>query len=95
MRTLDNFGTDIAHRCHWALDHNDGHPLSAWSTGERLAVALVLFDLDHLAAMDYTPTEAAQRVCGGMLSPPDDFPEWLNAIRGALDHSTMRKGALK
>jgi hypothetical protein len=95
MKPLDNFGIDIAHRCRWALDHNGGHPLGAWSTGERLAVALVLFDLDHLAAMDYTPSEAAQRVCGGMWSPPANFPDWLDAIRTNLHHPITREGAQK
>jgi hypothetical protein len=84
MAKLDRFGADIVHRCRWALDHNDGHPLSAWSTGERLAVALVLYDRDHLTAMGYTPTEAAQRVVGGMWDPPRDFPAWLGAIRTEL-----------
>lgn len=84
MTKLDPFGTDIVHRCRWALEHNDGHPLSAWSTGERLAVALVLYDREHVRAMGYTPTEAAQRVTGGMWSPPSNFATWLAAIRAAI-----------
>jgi hypothetical protein len=92
MSKLDDFGADIVHRCRWVLDHNSGHPLSAWSTGERLAVALVLYDLDHLAGMDYTPTEAAQRVAGGMWDPPTDFEAWLQAIRAELE-TPIRKRA--
>lgn len=81
---LDEFATDVLRRCIWALAHNDGHPSGAWSTGERLAVALVLRAHEHLAAMDYTPTEAARRVLGGMFNPPGDFTSWLSAIRDAL-----------
>jgi hypothetical protein len=81
---LDRFATDVLHRCRWALAHTDGHPLGAWSTGEQLAVALVLRDRQHLAAMDYTPQQAAERVAGGMWNPPADMNEWLAAIRIAL-----------
>jgi hypothetical protein len=81
---FDEFARDVLRRCRWALAHNDGHPSPAWSTGEQLAVALVLRDADHLAAMDYTPTEAAVRVLGGMYDPPADFNAWLTAIRTAL-----------
>lgn len=84
MPRLDRFGTDIVHRCRWALDHNDGHPLTAWSTGERLAVALVLYDRDHIKAMGYTPIEAARRVIGGMSSPHSNFAAWLAAIRAEI-----------
>lgn len=94
MPALDPFGKDVVHRCRWALDHNDGHPLRAWSTGEQLAVALVLYDHEHLASMSYTPTDAAQRVVGGMSQPPADFLTWLNAIRTELD-SNERKGILR
>jgi hypothetical protein len=80
----DRFATDVLRRCRWALAHNDGHPSGAWSTGEQLAVALVLRDHQCLAAMDYTPQEAAQRVAGGMWSPPADMNKWLAAIRTAL-----------
>lgn len=92
MSTLDAFGRDIAARCRWALAENDGHPNPAWSTGERLAVALVLRDRDHLAAMDYTLTEAARRVAGGMGNPPTDFAGWLHAIRSALTDNPRPEG---
>lgn len=94
MTALDPFGKDVVHRCRWAIDHNDGHPLWAWSTGERLAVALVMYDHDHLRSMSYTPTEAAQRVVGGMAQPPADFAAWLAAIRKELD-SNDQKGILR
>lgn len=84
--TLDPFAADVLARCRWALKHNDGHPSRAWSTGEQLAVALVLRDRQHLTAMDYTPQDAAERVAGGMWSPPADMNRWLAAIRIALAH---------
>ncbi|QSB14560.1 hypothetical protein JQS43_24315 [Natronosporangium hydrolyticum] len=84
--TLDRFATDVLARCRWALAHNNGHPNRAWSTGQQLAVALVLRDRKHLAAMDCTITEAAQQVAAGMWSPPRDMNQWLAAIRTALAH---------
>lgn len=84
--TLDRFANDVLARCRWALAHNNGHPNGAWSTGEQLAVALVLRDHRHLAAMDYTVKDAAERVAGGMWSPPRDMNQWLAAIRIALPH---------
>jgi hypothetical protein len=81
---LDEFAEETASRCRWALNHNDGHPKGAWSTGEQLAVALVLHDLPHLAAMGYTVPEAAQRVHDGMMYPPADMNAWLRAIRAEI-----------
>lgn len=81
---LDPFGRDIVRRCRWALEHNNGHPSGSWSTGEQLAVALVLFDRPHLERMGYTPAEAVQRVAGGMCSPPTNFSSWLGALRALV-----------
>jgi hypothetical protein len=75
---------DLVRRCRWARDHNDGHPNGAWSTGEQLAVALVLRDRATLDRMDYTPTEVAQRLVGDGLASPAGFPEWLAGIRAQL-----------
>ncbi len=83
---LDGFAADIVRRCRWAQQHNDGHPWGVWSTGEQLAVALVLRDRTHLEQMGYTVQQAAQRVHGGMASPPSDFAGWLDGIRAALQH---------
>lgn len=85
---LDPFAADVLERCRWAQAHHDGHPSGAWSTGEQLAVALVLLDREHLAAMDYTPTEAARRVLGGMIDPPESISAWLDQIRAQLDATT-------
>jgi hypothetical protein len=85
---VDEFARDIARRCDRALRYHAGHPSPAWSTGEQLAVALVLRDRAHLTAMGYTPREAAQRVHDGMLAPPDDFKAWLDRIRAELGEPT-------
>ncbi|GHE32232.1 hypothetical protein GCM10017673_38840 [Streptosporangium violaceochromogenes] len=74
---------DILRRCRWALDHG-GHPSAAWSTGEQLAVAIVLKDHAHLDAMGYTVEQAYQRVLAGMVSPPTDLGAWFEAIRVRL-----------
>jgi hypothetical protein len=79
-----DLAADILRRARWAAAHNDGHPNGAWSTGEQLAVAFVLDDREHLAAMDYTPEQAARRVADGMYFPPADFTGWLNGIRDRL-----------
>lgn len=81
---LDEFAVDIVGRCRWARQHNDGHPSLAWSTGEQLAVALVLRDRTHLDELGYTVQQAAQRVHGGMAAPPADFGAWIDGIRLAL-----------
>jgi hypothetical protein len=83
----EQWDADVVGRCRWAIAHNDGHPNGAWSTGEQLAVALVLGDAEHLAAMQYTPQEAARRVLGGMVSPPADLAAWLGRIRSHVDES--------
>lgn len=66
---LNDFGHDIVQRSLIALTNHGGHPSGAWSTGEQLAVALVLDDYTHLRAMGYTIVEALQRVAGGMADP--------------------------
>ncbi|MBV9143668.1 MAG: hypothetical protein JO115_22585 [Pseudonocardiales bacterium] len=81
---LDGFAADILYRCRWAQQHNDGHPLPAWSTGEQLAAALVLRDWTHLEEMGFTVQQAVQRVHDGVASPPPDLGTWLDGIRAEL-----------
>lgn len=77
----DYYAEDTLRRCRWALQHNDGHPAGVWSTGEKLAVALVLQDWPYLEAMDYTIAEAAHRVAGGIGLSDDKFADWLTAVQ--------------
>lgn len=80
---------DITRRARWARDHNDGRPEPAWSTGERLAVALILDDQATLDADGYTQQEAAQRLAGDLAfyGYPGDVGTWLMEIRAALGRS--------
>lgn len=78
---MDDFATATARRARWVKQEGS---YQAWSTGEMLAVALVLRDKVLLAEMDYTVQEAAQRVYGGMVNPPRDFNAWLTSIRETL-----------
>ena len=75
---------DIIARCRLARDHNNGHPKGVWSTGEQLAVAVVLDDREHLTEMDYTFDDAVQRVADGMYFPPADPTAWLLSLRTQL-----------
>jgi len=82
----DDFAEDITRRARWALEHNDGHPNPAWSTGERLFTALALRDDQYLAAEEWTVTEVRRRLAGelgaGSYAEVDD---WLAYVRGALE----------
>lgn len=75
---------DILDRARWAVTHNDGHPSYAWSTGEQLAVALVLNDAGHLTEVGCTALDAISGVAGGMYHPPADPAGWLAGIRAQL-----------
>ncbi len=45
---------------------------------------MLLNDTEHLAAMDYTPAEAARRVADGMFFPPADVEAWFAQMREQL-----------
>lgn len=79
------FGRDILDRARWCLAHNEGHPRGVWSTSERLAVALVLDDTDHLTEMGYTVEEAQRRVADGMFYPPANLDAWFAQLRDDLN----------
>lgn len=87
---LSQFGSDILGKCCWALKHNDGHPNPAWSTGEKLAVALVLDDKAFLTTEDYTIPEAKQRVFNGSWEwrNTNEFETWLAQLRALLDNNS-------
>lgn len=81
---MDDFARDIAARARWALVHNDGWPKAAWSTGERLAVALVLDDPAALEAEDCTREQAVSRLAGDLGSTPADAELWIERVRATL-----------
>lgn len=78
---------EITDRCRWARNHNNGHPSGAWSTGEQLAVALVLRDKEYLSAMGYDTEQAAEHVCDDAQLSAIELTGWLNDIRAALDRT--------
>lgn len=78
---LTQFALDTGRRARWVLKEGI---YEGWSTGELLAVALVLRDKEMLDAEGYTPQQAAQRVHDGLINPPSDFAAWLNGIRATL-----------
>src|ERR1700677_1566220 len=82
---VDVFAEDITRRCRWALEHNDGTPNPAWSTGERLFVALVLQDAQYLADEEWTIDETCRRLAGELGAESyAEVDEWLAQVRGAL-----------
>lgn len=83
---MDDFAEDIARRARWALEHNDGTPNPAWSTGERLFVALVLRDEQYLADEEWTVDETRRRLAGELgAASYAEVDEWLAEVRGALE----------
>lgn len=87
---LGRTAADVLHRCRRVRELGTGSGYGAWSSGERLAVAVVLRDRDRLSQMGYSYQEAARYVYGGMVNPPapEHFADWLAAIRLALDAPT-------
>jgi hypothetical protein len=81
--TAMDFADDIAGRCRWAIEHNDGTPNPAWSTGERLITALVLTNDAYLAAEGYTKQQALERLAGDI--GDTNVGAWLAYVRGALE----------
>ncbi|GAB3551271.1 hypothetical protein J2S53_000898 [Actinopolyspora lacussalsi] len=76
---------EIIERCRWARDHNENHPSQQWSTGEQLAVALVLRDRSWLEWTDHTTETATDLVCERAGLSAFEFTGWLNDIRAALE----------
>jgi hypothetical protein len=91
-----DFASDITRRAQWARDHNNGRPEPAWSTGERLTVALVLRDKATLAAEGYTRQDAARRLAGDLsyYGYGADADAWLREIRAAIGSLQGRRAAL-
>jgi hypothetical protein len=78
----ESFTDDMIGRARWARDHNSGQPNPVWSTGEKLAVALILGNQAYLRAADYTTCEALQRLSGDLLGTNPET--WLADARAAL-----------
>jgi hypothetical protein len=91
MTAGDSFAADITARARWALEHNHKEPKAAWSTGEKLAVALVLGNRPYLDAAGYTPQEAASRLSGDLMGA--DIGAWLSGVRAALADLESQAGS--
>lgn len=78
---LDDFAKSILAKCRSAVRNHDGYPYGAWSTGEQIAVALVLQNHTWLRENGYTMASAARDVAGRMLSAPPDMQAWVRRIR--------------
>jgi hypothetical protein len=90
---VDDFAKDIAARARWAMNCNDGWPKAAWSTGERLAVALVLDNRAAIETEGFTREQALSRLAGdvefyatGALSggSPAAAEAWIERVRETL-----------
>ena len=81
---MDDVAKDIAAKARWAIIHNDGWPKPAWSTGERLAVALVLDDPAALEAEDFTRDQALQRLAGDIGGSIADAEAWIEQVQATL-----------
>jgi hypothetical protein len=89
-QSLNDFGRDIAWKCYLTTcPGEDGHPFGTWSTGEQLAVAVVLEDREHLEAMGYTLEEASQSVRDRMADPPEDMAAWVKAVRFEMERTKV------
>jgi Protein of unknown function (DUF4031) len=83
--TSPGFTEDITRRARWARDHNSGHPKWAWSTGEQVAVALILRDDEWFTAAGWTIADAAQRVAGDIgADSMSTVKDWVDEVRAAL-----------
>ncbi|WP_157253162.1 hypothetical protein [Nonomuraea typhae] len=80
----DDFTQDLLRRCLWALEHNHGRPKGVWSTGEQVAVALVLGDMATLAEHGYTVRQAWQRTRYELPKPAPAMTAWLQDVRDKL-----------
>jgi hypothetical protein len=79
-RGRDRFADDITTRARLALKYNDGIPEPAWSTGERLVVALVLGRTDLINVMGYDRDEALERLAGDLYGSVADAEAWVEAV---------------
>ena len=81
---MDDFAKDVAARARWALIHNDGWPKPAWSTGERLAVALVLDDPEAINREGFTREVALRRLAGDIEGTAADAEAWIKSVQAML-----------
>lgn len=89
------YQADLENRVRLAVEHNNGVPYAAWSTGERLAVALVLQDEEYLTAENETVATVLSRIAGdihGSVSAAEDLIRRARTWRNRLDAIEFQVG---
>lgn len=74
------FGKSIAAKARWVTAHK-GDLWPAWSTGETLAVALVLNDAAMIAAEGFTREQALSRLAGDIAGTMADAEQWIVEVQ--------------
>lgn len=87
---MDYFA-DAVNRSVISAKENEGRPLGVWSSGEKLVVALVLWNRAYLDDEDYTYGEAMDRVAGGIQIDRDELPLWLDRVRIDVEDELARQ----
>lgn len=77
----ERYQADLERRVRLAVDYNDGAPYADWSTGERVAVALVLNDDEYLSAEVETRETVLSRIAGDIQGSPNDAALLIERVR--------------
>lgn len=77
------FAKSIAAKARWVNSH-PGDRWPAWSTGEVLAVALVLDTPSLIEAECFTVEQALSRLAGDIAGSAADAERWVEEVRAAL-----------
>jgi hypothetical protein len=82
----NRYATDWLAKAHFARRCNDlAEPWPAWSTGELLAVAVILQDMRKLADLDYTEVDALERLRYDIDLPDlNTAAQWFEDLRARL-----------
>lgn len=86
-----DYYTDTVKRCVTSVRSNDGHPLAAWSSGEKLLVALVLWDQAYLHAEGCSYATAMDQAASGIQLDRAALPGWLDQVRLAVQTELARQ----
>jgi hypothetical protein len=86
--SAQRYATDWLTKAEFARSCNERNaPWPAWSTGDTLAVAVLLRDTATFAALDCTEGEALQRLRHDIGAPNlDAAARWFAKTRTRLDH---------
>jgi hypothetical protein len=90
--SAQRYATDWLTKAQFARSCNERNaPWPAWSTGDTLAVAVLLCDTTALAALDCTEVEALQRLRHDIGAPDlDAAVRWFAKLRARLQPTATR-----